>query len=94
MSEDEEEKVIDRQHEKNAIRRDLDKHVAEYLARGGKIQFVEFGEMTQEIDMRDVTFRTRMEREVVKVKAEKQENRQRIIRQISEGRPINLFSDE
>lgn len=94
MLDDGEEKVIDRRHEKDAIRRDLDKHIAEYLARGGKIQFVEFGAMTQDIDMRDVTFRTRMEREVGKVKAEKQENRERVIRQISEGKPINLFGDE
>lgn len=94
MLEKQEQKFVDRRAEKAAIRRDLEKHVADYLARGGKIKHLKFGETTQDIDMHEVTFRTRVENDAAKTGTGKEKNRQSIIQQISEGKPINLFEEE
>lgn len=94
MIDDEDEKLIDRRHEKDEIRRELDKHIAEYLARGGKVTRYKFGEMTQDRDYREVEFRTRMERDVKVKETEQAKNRETLIKKISAGKPIDLFGED
>jgi hypothetical protein len=94
MIDDEEEKLIDRRHEKDEIRRELDKHVAEYMARGGKVTRYKFGEMTQDINVQEVEFRTRMERSVKQRDSEEAKSRENLLKQIASGKPIDLFGEE
>ena len=94
MIDDEEEKLIDRRHEKDEIRRELDKQVAEYLARGGKITRYKFGEMTQDINVQEVEFRTRMERSIKQRDSEEAKSRENLLTQIASGKPIDLFGEE
>ncbi len=94
MIDDEEEKLINKRHEKDELREKLDRDVAEYLARGGKITHLSFGKMTQDVDMREVSFRTRLEREIVIVENEEKKNRETMMKKISAGKIVNLFSDE
>ena len=94
MIDDEEEKLIDRRHEKDEIRRELDRQVAEYLARGGKITRYKFGEMTQDINAQEVEFRTRMERSIKQRDSEEAKSRENLLTQIASGKPIDLFGEE
>ena len=94
MIDDEEEKLIDRRHEKDEIRRELDRQVAEYLARGGKITRYKFGEMTQDINVQEVEFRTRMERSIKQRDSEEAKSRENLLTQIASGKPIDLFGEE
>ena len=94
MFEDEDEQLIDNRKQKEEMRSAIDKHVKEYLARGGKITQLEFGATTEDIDMRDVTYATRMNLEMSQVRREKDRNREKIIRKISAGKPIDIFGEE
>lgn len=94
MVDDEGEKLIDRRHEKDEIRRDLDKHIAEYLARGGKVTRYKFGEMTQDINTQEVEFRTRMERSVKQKNDQEAKSRENLLTQIASGKPIDLFGED
>ena len=94
MFDDEEEKLIDNRKQKDEIQSVLDKHIAEYLARGGKVTRYKFGEMTQDRDYREVEFRTRMERDVKAKETEQAKNRETLIKKISAGKPIDLFGED
>jgi len=50
------EKLIDRTEEKDELRQILSKHVAEYLARGGKITKIPAGKSTEWLNFREVAF--------------------------------------
>lgn len=73
------EKLIDNTEKKNELRIILDKHVAEYLARGGKITKIEAGETRQGFNLREVAFETRNER--VRIR---KENREMMLKRLSE----------
>lgn len=90
----EDEELIDHRKQKDELREILDKHIAEYLARGGKIKQMEFGQITEGVDMRDVTFATRMNLEMNQLRKEKERNREKLIQKISAGKPIDLFGEE
>ena len=94
MVDDEDEKLINRRHEKDEIRRDLDKHIAEYLDQGGKVTRYKFGEMTQDINVQEVEFRTRMERSVKQKNDQEAKSRENLLKQIASGKPIDLFGEE
>ena len=94
MIDDEEEKLIDKRLEKDDLRENLDRYVFVDIARGGKITHLSFGKMTKDVDMREVSFRTRLEREIVIVENEEKKNRETMMKKISAGKIVNLFSDE
>ena len=77
----EDEELIDNRKEKDEIRRILDKHIAEYLARGGKIRQMEAGAITENFNLHDASFDIRNER--VKHTKEKQ-NRELMLKRLSE----------
>ena len=77
----EDEELIDNRKEKDEIRRILDKHIAEYLARGGKIRQMEPGAITENFNLHDASFDIRNER--VKHAKEK-ENREMMVKRLSE----------
>ena len=79
---------------KDELQKIIDKHIAEYKARGGKVTRYEFGEMTQDIDYQEVEFRTRMERDVKHKKKDEAKNREQMIRRIASGKPIDLFGED
>ena len=62
MFEDEEEQLIDNRKQKDELRAILDKHIAEYLARGGKIRQMEFGAITENITIHAASFNIRNEK--------------------------------
>lgn len=76
-------KLIDNRKKKSELRRILDKHIAEYLARGGKITKIKAGEITEGLNMHDAAFETRNEK--VKLSKEKQ-NRELMLKNISENK--------
>ena len=94
MFDDEEDKVIDNRKQKDEIRSVLDKHIAEYLAQGGKVTRYKFGEMTQDINVQEVEFRTRMERSVKQKNDEEAKSRENLLTQIASGKPIDLFGED
>ena len=94
MFDDEEDKVSDKQKQKDEIRSVLDKHIAEYMARGGKVTRYKFGEMTQDINVQEVEFRTRMERSVKQKNDEEAKSRENLLTQIASGKPIDLFGED
>ena len=94
MFDDEEDKVIDNRKQKDEIRSVLDKHIAEYMARGGKVTRHKFGEMTQDINVQEVEFRTRMERSVKQKNDEEAKSRENLLTQIASGKPIDLFGED
>ena len=94
MLDDEDEQLIDNRKHKEELRSILDKHIAEYLARGGRITQLEFGATTEDINMRDVTYATRMNLEMSQLRREKERNREKMIQKISAGKPIDLFGEE
>jgi hypothetical protein len=55
-------KTIDRTEEKEELRQILNRHIAEYLARGGKITKIPAGKSTEWLNLREVAFETRNER--------------------------------
>tara|TARA_R110002072_G_scaffold144865_1_gene290933 strand:- start:1013 stop:1258 length:246 start_codon:yes stop_codon:yes gene_type:complete len=75
------EKLIDNTEKKNELRLIIDKHVAEYLARGGKITKIEAGETRQGFNLREVAFEVRNER--VRLIKERQ-NRELMLKRLSE----------
>ena len=81
MFEDEDEELIDNRKAKDELRAILDKHVAEYIARGGKIRQMEAGAITEKFNMHDASFDIRNER--VKHAKEK-ENREMMVKRLSE----------
>ena len=77
----EDDELIDNRKEKDEIRRILDKHIAEYLARGGKIRQMEPGAITENFNLHDASFDIRNER----VKhAKDKENRELMVKRLSE----------
>ena len=77
----EDEELIDKRKEKDEIRAILDKHIAEYLARGGKIRQMEPGAITENFNLHDASFDIRNE----KVKhAKEKENRELMVKRLSE----------
>jgi len=83
MFEDEEEQLIDNRKQKDELRAILDKHVAEYLARGGKIRQMEFGAITENFNLHEASFDIRNE----KVKyAKERQNREMLVKRLSEKR--------
>ena len=77
----EDEELIDKRKEKDEIRAIIDKHIAEYLARGGKIRQMEFGAITEKFNMHDASFDIRNE----KVKyAKERQNREMLVKRLSE----------
>ena len=77
----EDEELIDNRKEKDEIRAILDKHIAEYLARGGKIRQMEPGAITENFNLHDASFDIRNE----KVKyAKEKENREMMVKRLSE----------
>jgi uncharacterized protein (DUF1330 family) len=58
----EDEELIDNRKQKDELRAILDKHVAEYLARGGKIRQMEFGAITENFNLHDASFDIRNEK--------------------------------
>ena len=83
MFEDEEEQLIDNRKQKDELRAILDKHIAEYLARGGKIRQMEFGAITESFNIHEASFDIRNER--VKYAKERQ-NREMLVKRLSEKR--------
>ena len=79
----EDEELIDNRKQKDELRAILDKHVAEYLARGGKIRQMEFGAITENFNLHDASFDIRNER--VKFTKERQ-NREMLVKRLSEKR--------
>ena len=77
----EDEELIDNRKEKDEIRAILDKHIAEYLARGGKIRQMKPGAITENFNLHDASFDIRNER--VKHAKEK-ENRELMVKRLSE----------
>ena len=83
MFEDEEEQLIDNRKQKDELRAILDKHIAEYLARGGKIRQMEFGAITENFNIHEASFDIRNE----KVKyAKERQNREMLVKRLSEKR--------
>jgi len=79
----EDEELIDNRKEKDEIRVILDKHIAEYLARGGKIRQMEPGAITESFNIHEASFDIRNER----VKhAKGKENREMLVKRLSEKR--------
>jgi hypothetical protein len=77
----EDEELIDNRKEKDEIRAILNKHIAEYLARGGKIRQMEPGAITENFNLHDASFDIRNE----KVKhAKEKENRELMVKRLSE----------
>ena len=77
----EDEELIDNRKQKDEIRAILDKHVAEYLARGGKIRQMEPGAITESFNIHEASFDIRNER----VKhAKERENRELMVKRLSE----------
>ena len=77
----EDDELIDKRKEKDEIRAILDKHIAEYMARGGKIRQMEPGAITEKFNMHDASFDIRNE----KVKyAKEKENRELMVKRLSE----------
>jgi hypothetical protein len=74
-----EEKLIDNTEKKNELRIILNKQVAEYLARGGKITKIPAGKSTEFLNLREVAFETRNER--VRIR---KENREMMLKRLSE----------
>ena len=79
----EDEELIDNRKHKDELRAILDKHIAEYLARGGKIRQMEFGAITENFNLHDASFDIRNER--VKFTKERQ-NREMLVKRLSEKR--------
>ena len=77
----EDEELIDTRKEKDELRAILDKHIAEYLARGGKIRQMEPGAITEKFNLHDASFDIRNER--VKHAKERQ-NRELMLKRLSE----------
>jgi len=79
----EDEELIDNRKEKDELRAILDKHIAEYLARGGKIRQMEFGAITENFNLHEASFDIRNE----KVKyAKERQNREMLVKRLSEKR--------
>jgi uncharacterized protein (DUF1330 family) len=79
----EDEELIDNRKHKDELRAILDKHIAEYLARGGKIRQMEFGAITENFNLHDASFDIRNE----KVKyAKERQNREMLVKRLSEKR--------
>jgi uncharacterized protein (DUF1330 family) len=79
----EDEELIDNRKQKDEIRAILDKHIAEYLARGGKIRQMEPGAITESFNIHEASFDIRNER----VKhAKERENREMLVKRLSEKR--------
>jgi uncharacterized protein (DUF1330 family) len=79
----EDEELIDNRKHKDELRAILDKHVAEYLARGGKIRQMEPGAITESFNIHEASFDIRNER----VKhAKERENREMLVKRLSEKR--------
>ena len=79
----EDEELIDNRKQKDEIRAILDKHIAEYLARGGKIRQMEPGAITESFNIHEASFDIRNER----VKhAKERENRELMVKRLSEKR--------
>ena len=79
----EDEELIDNRKQKDELRAILDKHVAEYLARGGKIRQMEFGAITENFNLHEASFDIRNE----KVKyAKERQNREMLVKRLSEKR--------
>ena len=77
----EDEELIDKRKEKDEIRAILDKHIAEYMARGGKIRQMEPGAITEKFNIHDASFDIRNE----KVKyAKERQNREMLVKRLSE----------
>jgi len=77
----EDEELIDKRKEKDEIRAIIDKHIAEYLASGGKIRQMEPGAITEKFNMHDASFDIRNE----KVKyAKERQNREMLVKRLSE----------
>ena len=77
----EDEELIDNRKQKDELRAILDKHIAEYLARGGKIRQMEFGAITENFNLHDASFDIRNE----KVKyAKERQNREMLVKRLSE----------
>ena len=79
----EDEELIDNRKHKDELRAILDKHIAEYLARGGKIRQMEPGAITESFNIHEASFDIRNER--VKHAKEK-ENREMLVKRLSEKR--------
>jgi len=79
----EDEELIDNRKHKDELRAILDKHIAEYLARGGKIRQMEFGAITENFNLHDASFDIRNEK--VKYTKERQ-NREMLVKRLSEKR--------
>lgn len=79
----EDEELIDNRKHKDELRAILDKHIAEYLARGGKIRQMEPGAITESFNIHEASFDIRNER----VKhAKERENRELMVKRLSEKR--------
>ena len=79
----EDEELIDNRKEKDELRAILDKHIAEYMARGGKIRQMEFGAITENFNLHEASFDIRNE----KVKyAKERQNREMLVKRLSEKR--------
>jgi uncharacterized protein (DUF1330 family) len=79
----EDEELIDNRKHKDELRAILDKHIAEYLARGGKIRQMEFGAITENFNLHEASFDIRNE----KVKyAKERQNREMLVKRLSEKR--------
>jgi uncharacterized protein (DUF1330 family) len=79
----EDEELIDNRKHKDELRAILDKHIAEYLARGGKIRQMEFGAITENFNLHEASFDIRNE----KVKyAKESQNREMLVKRLSEKR--------
>ena len=77
----EDEELIDNRKQKDELRAVLDKHIAEYMARGGKIRQMEPGAITEKFNMHDASFDIRNE----KVKyAKERQNREMLVKRLSE----------
>ena len=77
----EDEELIDKRKEKDEIRAILDKHIAEYLASGGKIRQMEAGAITENFNLHGASFDIRNE----KVKyAKERQNRELMLKRLSE----------
>jgi hypothetical protein len=72
-------KLIDRTEEKEELRQILNRHIAEYLARGGKITKIPAGKSTEWLNLREVSYETRNER--VRIR---KENREMMLKRLSE----------
>jgi len=79
----EDEELIDNRKHKDELRAILDKHIAEYLARGGKIRQMDPGAITESFNIHEASFDIRNER----VKhAKERENRELMVKRLSEKR--------